>query len=219
VAWGDNSVGQCNVPATNGGFVAIAAGAYYSLALKADGSITAWGTDVQGSFDIPQPNANYVAVAVGGYTSYALNAYPRVACCRENGVCTMATPDACAALGGVSLGPGSTCDANPCGTSSAREAASGAAPSPAFGASPNPSAGETVIRFALARASAVDLRIYDAAGRLVKGMSFGARPAGQQEIRWDGRDEQGRKAPAGVYLTRITTGDGTRLGRLVIIGR
>jgi len=35
VVWGDNGQGQCNVPAPNAGFVALAAGAYHSLGLKA----------------------------------------------------------------------------------------------------------------------------------------------------------------------------------------
>ena len=43
VAWGDNSLGQMNVPAPNSDFVAVAAGTTHSLGLKADGSIVAWG--------------------------------------------------------------------------------------------------------------------------------------------------------------------------------
>ena len=46
VAWGWNEYGQCNVPAPNSGFVAVAAGENHSLGLKADGSIAAWGDNV-----------------------------------------------------------------------------------------------------------------------------------------------------------------------------
>jgi hypothetical protein len=35
VAWGNNEVGQCNVPAPNSGFVAVAGGTWHSLGLKA----------------------------------------------------------------------------------------------------------------------------------------------------------------------------------------
>jgi len=34
VAWGDNTDGQCNIPAPNSGFIAIAAGRYHSLGLR-----------------------------------------------------------------------------------------------------------------------------------------------------------------------------------------
>jgi alpha-tubulin suppressor-like RCC1 family protein len=44
VAWGRNLEGQCNVATPNSGFVAVAAGDYQSLGLKADGSIVAWGS-------------------------------------------------------------------------------------------------------------------------------------------------------------------------------
>ena len=43
VAWGHNGSGQCNVPAPNADFVAVAGGGYHSLGLKSDGTIVAWG--------------------------------------------------------------------------------------------------------------------------------------------------------------------------------
>ena len=43
VAWARNREGQLNVPPPNAAFVAIAAVAHHSLALRADGSIEAWG--------------------------------------------------------------------------------------------------------------------------------------------------------------------------------
>ena len=47
VAWGDNSLGQTDVP-TGNDFVAIVAGDGYNLALKSDGSLVAWGEDTSG---------------------------------------------------------------------------------------------------------------------------------------------------------------------------
>src|ERR1035438_2668592 len=43
IAWGDNSFGQTNVPNNATNVVAIAAGDYHSLALRADGLLLAWG--------------------------------------------------------------------------------------------------------------------------------------------------------------------------------
>ncbi len=41
VAWGNNSEGECNVPAPNSGFIAVAGGYEHSLGLKADGAANA----------------------------------------------------------------------------------------------------------------------------------------------------------------------------------
>ena len=65
VAWGNNGYGQCNVPAPNSGFVAVAAGGYHSLGLKSDGTIVAWGYNGSGQCNVPAPNSGFVAVAGG----------------------------------------------------------------------------------------------------------------------------------------------------------
>ncbi len=70
VAWGDNSSGQCNVPAPNTGFVAVAGGPRYSLGLKADGSIVAWGTSPGAP---PAPNTGFVGIAAGDSHSLGLS--------------------------------------------------------------------------------------------------------------------------------------------------
>jgi 7-cyano-7-deazaguanine synthase in queuosine biosynthesis len=65
VAWGSNEAGQCNVPAPNANFVAIAAGELHSLGLKGDGSIMAWGANWDGQCNVPAPNTNFIAIAGG----------------------------------------------------------------------------------------------------------------------------------------------------------
>ncbi len=86
VAWGDNDYAQCDVPAPNGDFIAVAAGGYHSVGLKADGSVVAWGyidaCDCDGcpcpnepdecQCDTPEPNADFVAIAAGWAHSLAL---------------------------------------------------------------------------------------------------------------------------------------------------
>jgi len=56
-----------DIPAPNTDFVAIAAGDYYSLGLKSDGSIAGWGFNSNGQLNVPAPNADFVAIAAGGY--------------------------------------------------------------------------------------------------------------------------------------------------------
>ncbi|MHC4414820.1 MAG: hypothetical protein ACYS0G_06005, partial [Planctomycetota bacterium] len=65
-AWGHNGFGQCDVPAPNTGFVALAAeGGAHSMALKADGSVVVWGKNDHGECDVPAPNAGFLAVSAG----------------------------------------------------------------------------------------------------------------------------------------------------------
>ena len=54
--------------------LAISAGAYHSLALKADGSVIGWGLDDFGEIDTPANATNVVAISAGGYHSLALRA-------------------------------------------------------------------------------------------------------------------------------------------------
>ncbi len=63
--------------------------------------------------------------------------------------------------------------------------------------------GGLAMRYSLDRAGAVDLTIYDAAGREIQKESGRAGVAGPQAWTWDGRDAQGRAMPSGVYFLRI----------------
>jgi hypothetical protein len=79
IAIGDNSVGQLNVPSTATNAVAIAAGNWHNLALKAEGIVVAWGDDNNGQCDVPANLNGVVALAAGGYHSLALKADGTVA--------------------------------------------------------------------------------------------------------------------------------------------
>ncbi len=54
VAWGNNDLGQCNVPALPPGltFVAVAVGFQHAAALRSDGSIVAWGDNTYGQCNV-----------------------------------------------------------------------------------------------------------------------------------------------------------------------
>jgi hypothetical protein len=85
VAWGENTdaegnyVGQSIVPVDLAGAVAIAAGQYHSLAVRADGTVRAWGDNSQGQLSVPVGLSNVVAVVGGSAHSVALNADGTVA--------------------------------------------------------------------------------------------------------------------------------------------
>jgi len=53
----------------------------------------------------------------------------------------------------------------------------------------------------------VRLAVFDAAGRLVRVLENGERPAGDYSVVWDGRDSWGSRVDAGVYYCRLTAGE------------
>jgi alpha-tubulin suppressor-like RCC1 family protein len=80
VAWGDDSLGQCDVPAGLSNVIAISAGGEHSLALKNDGTVVAWGNDIgpdgshAGQSDVPWNLSGVVAIAGGDFHSLAMKA-------------------------------------------------------------------------------------------------------------------------------------------------
>ncbi len=66
--WGDNTFGQTNIPPDLSNVVAIAAGWYHSLAVKADGTIAPCDTNST----VPQGLTNAIAVGAGLYHNLAL---------------------------------------------------------------------------------------------------------------------------------------------------
>ena len=72
VGWGDNYVGQTNVPANLGRVTAVAGGYFHSLALRADGTVAAWGNNTLGETNVPAGLSGVIAVAGGEHLSMAL---------------------------------------------------------------------------------------------------------------------------------------------------
>ncbi len=74
-----------------------------------------------------------------------------------------------------------------------------------LGSFPNPFRPTTAIRFELAGAGPVRLRVYDAGGRMVRALVDRPLGAGAQSAVWDGRDDAGRLAASGVYYYHLET--------------
>ncbi|MCC6350314.1 MAG: hypothetical protein IT347_12075 [Candidatus Eisenbacteria bacterium] len=79
---------------------------------------------------------------------------------------------------------------------------------------PNPSSATTALRFSLPRPGRVRLVVMDVAGRRVRSLFDGPLAAGPHELAWDGRDEAGAFAPAGLYWARIEAAGETATRRL-----
>jgi hypothetical protein len=69
---------------------------------------------------------------------------------------------------------------------------------------PNPLSSETKIAFRLPWTGHVELKIYGVSGRLVRTLVSGDRAAGLHSVVWDGLDDAGREAAAGVYFYSLT---------------
>lgn len=72
VAWGDNYVGETNVPPGLGIVKAIAAGSGLSVVVKENGTVVAWGVNYNGETTVPAGLNNVVAVAAGGTHTIAI---------------------------------------------------------------------------------------------------------------------------------------------------
>lgn len=84
--------------------------------------------------------------------------------------------------------------------------------------SPNPFNPVTTIRYELAVARRVDLRVYDMSGRLVKVLAGGIREeAGLHEVDWRGLDESGQRVPSGIYFYRLTAAGDSKTRRMVLV--
>jgi len=71
---------------------------------------------------------------------------------------------------------------------------------------PNPFNPSTKIRYDLSQPSQVDLKIFDLTGRLVCTLRGSTNEsAGSKSLMWTGRDDNGRAAPAGLYIVRLET--------------
>ncbi len=87
-----------------------------------------------------------------------------------------------------------------------------------LGNDPNPFNPSTTIRFVVpdGEARAYNLRVFDAAGRLVRTLGAGSASPGMHAVPWDGRDDAGRDVASGVYLCRLTVGRDEAVNKMVL---
>jgi hypothetical protein len=216
VAWGDNGSGQCDVPAPNTGFEAIAAGWFHSLGLKADGSTVAWGYNGAGQCDVPAPNTGFVAVAGGGMHSLGLKADGSIVAWGSNdfGECDVPAPN----TGFAALGAG---DSHSLGVQG--QAAAVQEHSPARSAlflspnRPNPFNSGTRIAFSIMEPGRVRLQVFDLQGRLIRTLLDGQRDRGWSESGWDGRASDGEPVASGVYFYRLESNEGATARSLSLV--
>jgi hypothetical protein len=74
------------------------------------------------------------------------------------------------------------------------------------GVYPNPVRSDATVEYSLAQEGAVDLSVYDVRGARVRTLQSGVFAAGRYTVRWDGRDDSGRRISGGMYFVRLNAG-------------
>ena len=82
---------------------------------------------------------------------------------------------------------------------------------------PNPFNPPTSVCMELEASCWLEVTIFDARGRRVRGIHAGVHPAGPVRLGWDGRDDQGRMVSSGVYYVRSAIPGDTRVTRAVLV--
>jgi endonuclease I len=85
------------------------------------------------------------------------------------------------------------------------------------GAHPNPFNPSTRVVFTMAEAGDVQLEVYGLDGKRVDVLMDGMAPAGENAVRWDGRDSTGRSLPSGSYLVRLKAGGSLDSERILLL--
>lgn len=73
---------------------------------------------------------------------------------------------------------------------------------------PNPSRGQVALNFDLPSAARAEVAVFDVMGRRIRGLVRETLEAGPHRLVWDGLDDRGQRARAGVYYVRAAAGSG-----------
>ncbi|MFN0149353.1 MAG: FlgD immunoglobulin-like domain containing protein [bacterium] len=84
-------------------------------------------------------------------------------------------------------------------------------------ARPNPFGTVARVRYSIPESSPVDLRVYDASGRVVRTLLRGTASVGSHEAIWDGSDDAGARMESGVYFLRLSTNEESQTSRVVLV--
>jgi hypothetical protein len=87
-----------------------------------------------------------------------------------------------------------------------------------FPSYPNPFGDATTIRYSLAGAGRVALRVYDVSGRVIRTLvDANDMAAGEHAVHWKGDNDSGAEVASGVYFYRIEAGPYVETRRMVLL--
>jgi len=82
---------------------------------------------------------------------------------------------------------------------------------------PNPFNNETIIRFRLLGAMNIRLSIYNLNGQLIKHILHGPHVKNEYVCSWDGRDNNGKLVPSGIYIIRMQSDAKFQIKKMILI--
>jgi len=83
---------------------------------------------------------------------------------------------------------------------------------------PNPSPATATLMFATSKSGSLRVELFDTASRMVRRLENARSwPEGEHRLRFDGRSDDGRDLPTGLYFWRIQSADGVATRRFAIL--
>lgn len=82
---------------------------------------------------------------------------------------------------------------------------------------PNPFNPLTNIEYSIAEVSNVSIKIYDISGKLVKELMNEVKNAGFHTIRWDSKNNLGKKVSSGLYLYKLQTDNFEQVRKMILM--
>jgi hypothetical protein len=86
-----------------------------------------------------------------------------------------------------------------------------------MGNAPNPFGTTTDVSFQVTHPTRVQLRVYNAAGQLIRNLHDAHAPAGVHTTSWDGTDNAGREVASGVYFCNLVADGATQSRKMLVI--
>jgi hypothetical protein len=82
---------------------------------------------------------------------------------------------------------------------------------------PNPFKSSTVINYSITTPCRVTLKVYNILGKLVTTLINERKLTGTHNVRWDGKDANGRQVPSGIYFSHLEAGDQVNTRQLILL--
>jgi hypothetical protein len=82
---------------------------------------------------------------------------------------------------------------------------------------PNPFNPSTTIKYEVANAGKIVIKVYNMLGQEVRTLVNGNKDRGRHEIVWDGRNQFGSQVSSGVYLYRLEAGKVVKTKKMLFI--